>query len=166
MFRLMPIDGIMQTPTQNKDSQQRFKKDEMAGPGFYQVTLDSVKAELTATSRCAFHRYSFADARTNFFAIDLKHGSDDACTIVQADAYDTVLVANIKWINDRTIQGTRISSGWAKEQHVYFYAQFSKPIVKTEAFHSRKKVDFNSSLEGLDVRLIFSSIVPTAKNYL
>src|SRR5690606_36499843 len=38
---------------------------ETASPGYYEVTLDNgIHAELTATARCGFHRYTFPEGST------------------------------------------------------------------------------------------------------
>lgn len=132
------------------------KEKESAAPGYYQVTLDNVKAELTTTSRCAFHRYTYKESKSNSLAIDLRHGAACACTIVPEDSYDTIMVSNIKVIDEYTVQGTRISDGWADEQHVYFYAKFSKSIAKTELFSYRKKIASDSYADGSNVRSIFT----------
>src|SRR5688572_10505163 len=91
--------------------------DEKAEPGYYSVRIDEGKllAELTATKRVGFHRYTFP--KSNNAGIDLDLLWRDK--VVDADA--TV-------IGDRRIEGFRQSSSWAKKQKVYFVAEFSKPF--------------------------------------
>ncbi len=131
-------------------------KDEVAQPGYYQVKMGNLNTEITVTSRCAMHKYNFSMTGTNYLAIDLKHGSDGACTIVPEDSYDTVKVSGIKVIDKYSVEGYRVSSGWAKEQHVYFYARFSKPISRAESFINRKRCDLNFPVTGTDIRFILS----------
>lgn len=94
------------------------KKNERAEAGYYSVTLDRdrIRCELTASERVGLHRYTFPLNRTKgSILIDLRHR-------------DEVLDAHMEVINDHEIAGYRISRSWAKEQHVYFVARFSKPF--------------------------------------
>jgi len=129
---------------------------EIAQPGYYQVKMGDLKTELSVTSRCAIHKYTFNSAGNNYLAIDLKHGSDGACTIVAADNFDTVKISKIKIIDASSIEGYRISNGWAEEQHVYFYARFSKPFTRAEGFCKRMKCDLDSAITGTDIRSILT----------
>ena len=129
---------------------------EIAQPGYYQVKMGNLKTELTVTARCAMHKYTFGRSGNNYLAVDLKHGSDGACTIVPEDNFDTVKVSGIKVIDKYSIQGYRISNGWAKEQHVYFYARFSKPFTRVEGFCNRQKCNSDSTIKGTDIRSILT----------
>ncbi len=94
------------------------KKNERAEAGYYSVLLDrdQIQCELTATERVGVHRYTFPPNRTKgSLVIDLR-------------PRDSVLNAHLEVVNDREIAGYRISTGWAKEQHVYFVARFSTPL--------------------------------------
>lgn len=132
--------------------------DEKAAPGNYNVTSSQskVSVSLTATARCAFHRYLFPGKGTNYVAIDLKHGATGGCTIVAKDDYDTVKVSSIRIIDDHTIEGCRISEGQAKEAHAYFYAIFSKPFAENALYNKLKKVDGATFAEGTDIRSILN----------
>jgi len=90
---------------------------ESASPGYYSVHLDDydIRAELTVTPRVGVHRYTFPDKKTANIIIDLTHR-------------DTVIDSGITIVGDREIEGFRRSSRWAKDQHVYFAARFSKPF--------------------------------------
>ena len=129
---------------------------ELALPGYYQLILADIKTELSVTPRCAIHKYTFTGSGNEYLAIDLKHGSEGACTIVPEDNYDTVKISEIRVVDDSTIEGYRISNGWAKEQHVYFYARFSRPFNKVEGFSNRRKCDLDSSIIGTDIRSILT----------
>jgi predicted alpha-1,2-mannosidase len=101
-------------------------QDEIARPGYYEVGLRryNIKAEMTATERVGFHRYSFpatGDAKVIF---DLEEGI----------GWDNVTQARIRQVNDSTIQGYRNSSGWAKDQRIFFTAIFSKPIDRFDLY--------------------------------
>ena len=90
---------------------------EFASPGYYKVLLDdyNITAELTATTRTGFHRYTFPKSNKSHIIIDLKNR-------------DRVLDSQINIINSTEISGFRRSMRWAEDQHVYFYAKFSKPF--------------------------------------
>jgi len=95
---------------------------EEAWAGFYSVELaNDVGVKLTTTTRVGIHEYSFADTTDAFISIDLKHGIGP----------DHLLGA--KWnVNDNNeINGFRKSSGWAKDQQVYFVALFSENFDST-----------------------------------
>ena len=91
--------------------------DERAEPGYYSVKFDDGKllAELTATTRVGLHRYTFPAGKNAGVNLDL-------------DWRDKVLGSNLKVVSDRRVEGSRRSSSWAKDQAVYFVAEFSKPF--------------------------------------
>ena len=106
--------------------------EELSSPGFYQIRLQDydITASLTATARCGFHRYEFPESDDAHIIIDLWRGDmRGACTIVSEDGYDTTTAAQIKIIDQKRIEGYRISDGWNDEMHVYFAAEFSKPFL-------------------------------------
>lgn len=90
---------------------------EVASPGYYSVYLEdyNIGVELTATSHCGMHRYTFDSNDKANVIIDLKHG-----------LYSYVLKSRLSVVNDSTLIGYRISSGWAHLQPVYFVIKFSK----------------------------------------
>ena len=99
-------------------------KAEYVRPGYYSVMLASgIRVELTATQRVAFHRYSFpADATKGYIALNLAQGI----------GWDKMTSCKFKQESDKTITGFRMSEGWAKNQRVYFVAEFSEPVKLEE----------------------------------
>jgi putative alpha-1,2-mannosidase len=93
------------------------KKNELASPGYYKTKLDkyNIDVELTATTRAGMHRYDYPSGAQANIIIDLQHR-------------DEVLNSWVEIINDHEIRGYRESRSWASDQHVYFYAKFSKPF--------------------------------------
>lgn len=92
---------------------------EKAEAGYYSVRLDEgdILAEMTATTRVGLHRYTFpANSEANLI-LDLTHR-------------DKVLDLNLKIVGNNRIEGFRRSSSWAKDQIVYFVAEFSKPFTE------------------------------------
>jgi len=96
-------------------------QNEQASPGYYQVFLDDygVNVELTAGLRTGFQKYQYADDATQgVVRVDLGYSRN----------WDKTLDTHIQIINDKTIAGYRKSTGWASDQRVFFYSQFSQPI--------------------------------------
>jgi len=93
------------------------KKTEKASPGFYEVLLDdyNIKVELTSSNRVGFHKYTFPKNKQAFVTLDLTHR-------------DEVLESSFKQISEYEIEGMRRSNSWAKDQYIYFVAQFNQPI--------------------------------------
>ncbi|MEH0157593.1 GH92 family glycosyl hydrolase [Limibacter armeniacum] len=93
---------------------------EVARPGFYQVTLQpsQIKAELTTTERSGMHRYTFPEIGEASVVMDLGFA------INWDGPYDTEIRVEAPTI----VSGYRFSKGWAANQQVYFVMEFSKPI--------------------------------------
>jgi predicted alpha-1,2-mannosidase len=103
-------------------------KNETAKPGYYAVKLDNgVAVELSATERAGFHQYRFPKGKSAYVMIDLKEGINDKST----DTY-------LEQIDEFTLKGHRFSSGWAKEQQVYFAIRSSKPIKNLTIYNDDK----------------------------
>ncbi len=95
---------------------------ETAKAGYYAVTLSDsgIKAELTATTRAGFHRYTFPAGKEGRHVIvfNLAHGIANQ----MIDAKVTVL-------NNHEISGFRKSNGWGGQKSFFFDAQFSQPFT-------------------------------------
>ena len=93
---------------------------EVVRPGYYSVPLIRyrVTAELTATSRVGMHRYTFPASDNAAVVFDLENGG----------CWDKTVETHIESIGDSRIKGWRRSTGWAKDQRVYFAAEMSKPF--------------------------------------
>jgi len=102
---------------------------EVAEPGYYKVQLLSydIKAELTASERVAFHKYTFPENSASHIAINLNLGI----------GWDTPTKVKFKLVNDSTITGYRFSKGWAVDQRLYFAIKLSKPIKNTQIFNNQ-----------------------------
>lgn len=97
---------------------------EVARPGYYSVPVVryGVLAEMSATSRVGYHRYTFPKSDEAALVIDLKNGG----------CWDSVTESHMEVVGDNRIEGYRYSSGWANDQKVYFVAEFSKPFESFE----------------------------------
>jgi predicted alpha-1,2-mannosidase len=98
-------------------------KNETASPGYYGVKLDNgLQVDLTTTARTGLHRYTFPpDSNANNVILDLVHR-------------DKVVDASLRVVDATHIEGFRRSNAWARNQVVYFAAEFSRPFrsSKTE----------------------------------
>ena len=124
---------------------------EYATPGYYAVTMaNGVRVELTATPRTAFHRYTFpADVRQEHVVLNLSQGI----------GWDKMTDCSMKQEGQNTIIGTRFSKGWAKDQRVFFVAEFSQPITHQEQEgDSLSVLSFQATGQPLMVKVGISSV--------
>ena len=119
---------------------------EIAEPGYYSVPLTryGIKAEMTATERCAIHRFTFPASDESAFVFDLKNGGN----------WDHTTEAYAEAVGSNAIRGWRYSKGWAKNQRIYFYAEFSKPV---EVEFIKATDDYGKEQERLFTRAGFST---------
>lgn len=127
-FLIMPTVGKLQLNPGTADHPEtgyrsKFRKEtETASPGYYKVHLDDpdVEAELTATTRSGFHRYTFPESDSAHIILDMIHG------IYNYDG--KVTWASVRVVNDTLVTGYRITRGWARTRYLYFAMVFSKPF--------------------------------------
>ncbi len=128
----MPVSEKF-NPETEKETPFRWKstyshKNETAKAGYYALHVDryNVDAELTATERVGFQKYGFNDDGNSGIIIDLKYGT----------GWDKVTKGTIKQVDKNTVEGLRFSSGWARDQQLFYYTQFSKDIKSFEILES------------------------------
>lgn len=97
---------------------------EVAKAGYYSVILknNGIKAELTVTERAGLHRYSFPEAGENNLIINLGFAIN----------WDKPYQTSLTVADSLLVTGSRLSHGWAADQHVFFAVRFSDPIIKSE----------------------------------
>jgi predicted alpha-1,2-mannosidase len=130
---------------------------ETARPGYYSVKLDdgNILVELTSTNRVGFHRYTFPKTDSANIVLDLVH---------RDQVLDSYL--HIDLAGARRIEGYRRSTGWAKDQIVYFVAEFSQPF-QTDAIVPGQKVDRNlSSVRDKNIKASFTFNTTDGKSLL
>ncbi|QYJ75711.1 GH92 family glycosyl hydrolase [Shewanella sp. FJAT-52076] len=93
---------------------------ESATPGYYSLYLpeEQVQVELTASTRTGVHRYRFDGDADAQLLIDLGY----------AQNYDKSVVTFLRVEDEHTLTGYRLSTGWAKNQPLYFVAKFDQPF--------------------------------------
>lgn len=144
-FLFMPFTGETKLDAgteENPDSGYRssFSHDkEKAVPGFYEVDLldYNIKAELTATTRVGFHKYTFPVSEEKKLIIDLDHNIHNR----------NVVNSSVKVISDTEIAGYKHVQGWAPNRHIFFYAKFNKPFTN-EVFLDKKLKEASTEISG------------------
>lgn len=116
------------------------KTSEHAEVGYYSVEIadNNIKAELTASERVGFHRYTYPQGADQKLKIDLN-------SILNSDWGSTSLRNQLTVSKDGyTISGERDAahfSGWAKNQKIFFHATFDKKIKNVVILANGKAVD-------------------------
>lgn len=119
-----PGRGTIDDPTSGQWSYSERRR-EVVRPGYYttHLTRYGIDVELTATTRVGLHRYSFpAEATDPAIIIDLANGGN----------WDTLTEGMVKKVSETKVEGWRHSTGWAKDQRVYFALELSTPIRKID----------------------------------
>lgn len=123
---------------------------EKAIPGYYQVFLEDPKinVELTSTQRTAYHKYTYNNNDIQSVVVDLGFAIN----------WDKATKTSIKIEDENTISGFRYSTGWAKNQKVFFVAKFSKPITESILTNDKKVVSAkNAEGENTALQLFFDA---------
>jgi predicted alpha-1,2-mannosidase len=129
----MPTTGKLQTsPGDEKDPDSGYRSrfshnTEEASPGYYAVTLDDyqIRAEMTATKRTGFQRYTFPQSDNSRILFDLTIPTEYGYR-----QYDT----KIEKLSDREIVGHSTQMGQGincrlqNDYTIYFVVKLSKPF--------------------------------------
>jgi len=135
---LKTIPGTLEKPDEGYRS--RFdKSSEKAEPGFYNVFLKDyqIKAELTATKRVGFHRYTFPKSEKAHLIIDIGHKQGESSDVTEAYA---------KFVNGNEIEGYVETNPEyvkfcdpGKRVKMYFVARLSKKPTSVQTFTDNKQ---------------------------
>ena len=118
----MPVSGYTKEKIEADDFKSEYRHDggnEVASPGYYRVNLDrwNVSAELTTGQRGAMHHYTYQDK------------GKDHQMVIDLTLREYLIDATVKVVDEYTVCGLRRTHFWANDHPVYFYAEFSEPIV-------------------------------------
>lgn len=132
---------------------ERFSHDaEYVRPGYYTVRLADSKilVELTATQRAGMHRYTYPlSSKQPLLKLNLKQGI----------GWDKMTKCQLTQENPTTVSGYRLSEGWAKDQRVYFVAEFSRAVKLQEMQADSVGVfSFDDATKPLLVRVGISAV--------
>lgn len=97
------------------------KSTEIAYPGYYSVYLYDAHAlaELTATTRCGFHRYTFEELVNTRIMIDLAFPAEYQFKVSDAQLFR---------VDGQTIEGFATSHTYYGDYTLYFVIQINKPF--------------------------------------
>ncbi|MCG2462788.1 GH92 family glycosyl hydrolase [Flavobacteriaceae bacterium F89] len=148
---MLPTNGPLQIKVgdqRDPDSGYRSRIDkstENAPLGYYSVFLSDykIKAELTATTRCGFQRYTYPkDITTSRVMIDLQ---------IPAEYSYNIKEATLQKVDGHRIEGfshqitpNTWSGGVNQEYTVYFVIEFDRPIKKFGIWSNGKIIDRES----------------------
>ncbi|MBR3097353.1 MAG: glycoside hydrolase family 92 protein, partial [Bacteroidales bacterium] len=131
---VMPTTGPFRGHQGMDAYQSSFKHEgEIAKPGYHKVRLDDygITAELTATTRVGFHRYTYPQSEESYILFDagafLAHGP--------------TTYSEVWMVDDHTVAGWEIMGATGrrpKDTPVYFWAELSKPAAETICWREGK----------------------------
>ncbi len=171
-FLFMPSGGeIKWVPGEEADGQHGYRSSfkhssEVAYPGYYSVVLDDygIKAEMTAKAHSGMQKYTFPNNQPYHVILDLSHCRGRDCRIIGAQ---------LRVVDNKTIEGYRILTGWARVRKIYFRAEFSRPFSSAilrngqneypnapivNGTNVKMAVNFDENTEPLLVRVGVSSV--------
>ncbi len=147
-FLTMPTTGDVKITPGLKDNpdegyRSRFNhENEKASPGYYSVFLADygIKAELTATTRTGFQRYTFPITENAHILFDLQ---------CPEEGHPTIIEAVIEKVNDSEIEGfVKRKAGW-NEYTLYFVARFNRPF---DSFGGWKGEQISNDIEKIFIK--------------
>lgn len=131
----MPVNGTLKTKVGNQSYSDTTgyrslidKATEKTGLGYYRAFLTNynINAELTATTRCSFQRYTFPKEKDGRVMIDLK---------IPAEYSFNILKASLQQVDEHTIEGYSVQQSknvWSKDADqdytIYFRIEFDRPV--------------------------------------
>ena len=126
---IMPLNEI-RTPRGNQDdirdgyASRYSHANEIARPEYYSLLLDryNIKAELTATDRVGFHRYTYPEGKPASILIDLREGNG-------SNAYDSY----IRKVDDYTV--VELSTMLAGPMTARLLAEWGADVIKVESMN-------------------------------
>ncbi len=127
----LPVSGevAFRSGEKNEEFVSRYAgkfshEQEKAKAGYYGVVLKNsgIKAEFTVTERAGLHRYTFPSGREKNLIINLGFAIN----------WDKPYKTSLSLVNDTLVTGSRLSTGWAADQHVFFAVRFSAPVRKSQ----------------------------------
>ena len=120
---------------------------EQAKAGYYATYLIdyNIYVGLTATERAGFHKYMFPKSDESHIILDLK----------ESVTSEKILESEINIVSKTEVSGFRRTQGWASDQYVYFYAEFSKPFESFGIVEDGVKVEAKAKAEAKDLKAWF-----------
>lgn len=173
-IQVMPYTGDIRTRRGEQDdisgscASYYSHKNETVSPDYYSLLMDNgVRAELTATTRVAYHRYTFTGEKPARVLVNLREGNGF-----------TPVESSIRLKDKYTVIGHKIVHGWSPEHRVYFALRTEQPITDLLVFNDdtpagkdslrgvgvKGVLIFDKSLKNLNMKVSISSV--SAENAL
>jgi len=158
----MPTTGPIKTKPgdlegTNTGYRSKFnRKNQVAEPGYYKVFLDDyhVTAELTATKRVGFQRYTFPEHQQSHIILDIGNKQGES---------DIVTDASVKMLDDTHFEGYVITyPKYVKiydpegKVAMYFFGELSKKPASVTAFTSDNVSENKNSSNGKGAGLVLN----------
>lgn len=150
---LMPATGEIQiNPGEPADTKTGYRaafshENEKAESGYYSVIMENgIKAELTATLRVGFHKYTFPGTETGNIILDLTHGINSKIDSLY-----------LKVISDTKIAGFRhCYGGLDGNRTTWFVAEFSQPMTGFRVYKNDSLLINAPKAGGKNIKAHFS----------
>ncbi|GGB97425.1 hypothetical protein GCM10011325_25940 [Dyadobacter sediminis] len=158
----MPTTGILKTrPGELEGTSTGYRsgfdrKNQVAQPGYYKVLLDdyNITAELTATKRVGFQRYTFPKNEQSHIILDIgnKQGESDIVTdagikMLDATHFEGYVITYPKYVKTYDPEG-KIA--------MYFYGEISKKPATVTAFTADQVTENQKSANGKGAGLVLN----------
>ena len=128
---VMPLNEIRTERGQQNDISNGYAsfyshKTEVARPEYYSVMVEkyNIKAEMTATNRVGFHRYTYPAGKPASILVDLFEGNTG----------NNAKMCFVRKVDDYTIEGYRYSHSWSPNRKVYFVLKADQKIEDFTAY--------------------------------
>ena len=128
---IMPMNEIRSERGEQEDINYGYASTyshdtEIVRPEYYSVQVDryNIKAEMTATNRVGFHRYTYPAGKPASVLVDINEGNADRGAVM----------GFVRKIDDYTIEGYRYSHYWSPNRKVYFVLQTDQKIEDFTAY--------------------------------
>lgn len=97
------------------------RANERCEPGYYSTHLEryGIGVELTATEHVGLSRYTFPASEDAAVVLDLENGQ----------GWDEAVDCGIRVVDSLHVEGWRHSTGWSRDQRVYFCMEFARPFA-------------------------------------
>jgi len=131
------------------------RKNELAQPGYYKVLLDDyqITAELTATERVGFHRYTFPKNDQSRILLDIGNKQGES---------DEVRDAEVRMVDDTHFEGFVTTYPKYIRQYdskgkisMFFYGEVSKKPLSTGSFSDKGVQQSSKTASGKGAGLFF-----------
>ncbi|WP_320980839.1 GH92 family glycosyl hydrolase [Bacteroides sp.] len=145
------IDILIMPTSSGRTSSAFSHEEEKASPGYYQVMLkdENINAELTTTPRTGIHRYQYPTDKDAEILLDLDHSAN------KGSWGRRIINSQIRILNNHAVEGYRIITGWAKLRKIYFYMEFSSPILSSTLRDGGRTYDNTAVINGTDLHGCF-----------